>query len=236
MSRHKTDHRPSKRVSPPFNRAQQRRTLGMSRVQSIGMGLFLAGLFILALSAASMLYGGDDKNGLPNLGTAPEWSLTDRNGNAFTSEQAEGKPYIALFYFLQCRGVCPAMLGTMKQLDATIAQSDLKDKARIIGMSIDGERDTPESLNSYFNTTALTNGITQLLTGPQETVWQIANAGFKLAVERNTAPNLTAGLEINHTGRFVLVDKQGRIRGYYDNEDPAQLQQLLEDLNSLAKQ
>lgn len=219
----------------PVTTMKHHRSLGMSRVQSMGMGLFLAGLFILALSAASMLYGDGEKNGLPDLGTAPAWSLTDHQGNAFTADQTEGQPYIALFYFLQCRGVCPAMLGTMKQLDATIAQSDLKGKARIIGMSIDGERDTPEDVAEYFDRMSLTDGVTHLLTGPQEDVWQIANAGFKLAVERNTDPNLTAGMEFNHTGRFVLVDEAGHIRGYYDNEDPAQLQQLLEDLNGLAK-
>ena len=145
------------------------RTLGMTRVQVLGMGLFIAGLLVIALSAATFLAGAQDNGkSLPDLGPAPAWSLTDRTGQTITHEDLAGTPYVTLFYFLQCRGVCPAMLASMKQLDASIAQGSLNGKARIIGMSIDGENDTPEAIAQYYETMSLTDGVTQLLTAPKD--------------------------------------------------------------------
>jgi cytochrome oxidase Cu insertion factor (SCO1/SenC/PrrC family) len=68
------------------------------------------------------------------------------------------------------------------------------------------------------------------LTGDAEAIQNLSIGGFKLALDP------TGGTEtepITHSSRFVLVDRKGRIRGYYGTEEAHNLDRLVADAKKL---
>ena len=161
--------------------------------------------------------------------TVPDFTLTERSGQPFDSASLRGKIYVADFFFATCLGICPALSSEMQKVHA--ATADLRDVA-LLSISTD-ERDTPEVLREYA---ARFHADTRwsFLTGPRDTVFRITTEGFKLALADATA--VDAKEKFVHSGMLVLVDREARIRGYYDAVGPeaeANRQRLIRDLRKL---
>ena len=162
------------------------------------------------------------------MGEVPAFELTERNGQPVTRDNLIGRIWVANFIFTRCPGPCPKMCSQLADL-----QNTLKHKAqdiRIVSFTLDPEHDTPEVLDRYAK---LFNADTErwlFVRGEKAAVQRLASEGFKLAsVEK--VPG-----EIVHSTRFVLVDPQGRIRGYYDSQEPEGLPKLRKELDLLIKE
>jgi len=102
-----------------------------------------------------------------------------------------------------------------------------------LSISVDPERDTPEKLKQYAEIFGARRGLWRSLTGPQQEVERTVVRGFHTAmgkVPREGADPRLAAFDIMHGERLVLVDRQGRIRGFYDADDQ---DALLRDARSL---
>jgi cytochrome oxidase Cu insertion factor (SCO1/SenC/PrrC family) len=177
-----------------------------------------------ALVLGLLLAGCASSADLPVLNRIPEFSLTERSNRTVERSELEGKVWIADFIFTQCAGICPAMSANMRKL-----QDALPAEVHLVSFSVDPANDTPQVLSAYADRYGADRDRWLFLTGDAATIYRISIEGFKLAVE-------DAGTEIEpitHSSRFVLVDKNGRIRGYYSMEDEGKLEQLIEDARSL---
>lgn len=99
----------------------------------------------------------------------------------------------------------------------------------MVSITVDPERDTPEVLARFAAGYGADPKRWYFLTGDNEAIQQLANKGFRLSAA-------TGGAEdepIIHSNRFVLVDRQARIRGYYDGTDEEAVLGLLSDLKNL---
>ncbi len=231
---------PSRRPAELRNRSA---FSGTRRGLSIRILLITAALVATLAAAIFAVVAGTTPRGnhddsLDRLGKAPSWTLTDASGAVFSSEQLEGKPYAVVFFFLQCKGVCPGMLQQLKQLnDAAIAHPEALPGFRLVAISVDGTRDTPEALAAYQQSAALDPDVTRLLTGDDSTTWGISNDGFGFAAGPNLGQNgePIPGVEFLHADSFVLVDGAGEIRGRYKYSLPSEMQQLLDDATALSR-
>jgi cytochrome oxidase Cu insertion factor (SCO1/SenC/PrrC family) len=164
---------------------------------------------------------------LPVLFDAPPFSLIDQNGRPVTDQTLRGHPYVAAFIFTSCAGPCPMMSAHMARLQTTIAAPQVK----LVSFTVDPERDTPQVLNQYAERFKADESRWFFLTGPKQTVMETIR-GFKLTAE----PAADGSGEILHDTRFLLVDPQGRIRGIYSSNDPAEMGRLPGDAERLAGQ
>jgi protein SCO1/2 len=155
---------------------------------------------------------------------APPFQLTDQYGQPFDSARLKGKVWVADFIFTSCAGVCPQMSEKMSQL-----QQQLKSDVVLISFSVDPNRDTPDVLLRYSQRYRAQPGRWFFLTGPQSTLTHLIQTGFGLSVSEGTDEDEP----ITHSVRFVLVDRQGMIHGYYDSTDPTALKQLVRQANTL---
>jgi protein SCO1/2 len=114
----------------------------------------------------------------------------------------------------------------MAKLQAAVRELD---GVRLVSFTVDPERDTPEVLSEYANRFQADPERWLFLTGAKEPLYRLVGDGFRLAVD-DGGPQ--AGL-ITHSTRFVLVDKQGRIRGYYDGNESGTAEALLPDIRAL---
>ncbi len=165
------------------------------------------------------------------LGQAPEFSLVNRDGLTLTNEDLLGSPWVADFIFTRCAISCPRMTSRMVQLGKLWPADSTTTR---VSFSVDPEFDTQEVLQTYAESWDIEDPRWFFLTGDREVMKAIVMEGFKLAVEMNPPPGTASPEEpILHSTRFVLVDSEGAIRGYYDAIQGEELERLAGDLRAL---
>lgn len=200
--------------------------------------------FLLLLVAAC------GRRDLPVLSELPPFRLVSHENKTVTLEDLKGKVWVANFIFTSCAGTCPRLTERMKLVQESIRQMRQKDPAlpaRIVSFSVDPERDTPQKLADYAQRFKVDARVWLFLTGSWDEVRDTVINGFKVSMgkvkaevpgaqEVKSNPDPEAEIfEVVHGERFVLIDAQGRIRGYYSSEGPG-LRDLLDDMEFLLKQ
>jgi cytochrome oxidase Cu insertion factor (SCO1/SenC/PrrC family) len=158
-------------------------------------------------------------------GPVPDFSLTESSGRTLTRDDLRGKVWVADFIFTRCAGTCPSMTGRMRQM-----QDTLPSEINLISFTVDPDRDTPQVLAEYAKHYGAEGQRWLFVTGKKDELFKLSIEGFKLGVTD------TGGTEIEpimHSTRFVLVDKEGQIRGYYGNTEVEELKRLTEDAKRL---
>lgn len=169
-------------------------------------------------------------NNLPmaDYGAVGDFSLTSQENKPVSLSDLKGHVWIANFIFTRCMGPCPVMSSHMSQLKTEFTDPAL----RFVSFSVDPEFDTPKVLSDYAKSYKA-DSRWLFLTGESKKVYNLILESFKLAVEQNTDPNIPAGERINHSLHFVLVDKEGHVRGYYNGSDAHAMAQLRENIKKL---
>jgi protein SCO1/2 len=158
--------------------------------------------------------------------TLPAFQLVERSGESVGLADLTGKVWVADFVFTHCAGPCPLLSSKMARLQKALNGHD---GVRLVTFSVDPERDTPDVLAEYARRYQAHSEQWLFLTGEKKEMYRLIGEGFRLAVD-DGGPQ--AGI-ITHSTRFVLVDQQGRIRGYYDGDEPGTVEALLPDIRSL---
>jgi protein SCO1/2 len=164
----------------------------------------------------------------PVLGEVPEFSLTNRDERTVRRADLAGSPWVADFIFTRCAASCPMMSLRMERLNRDLP-ADLP--VRLVSFTVDPDYDTPAVLERYaasFKAPARW----LFLTGPRDEMHRLSKEGFKLAVDAGGGPQ---DEPILHSTRFVLVDGEGKIRGYYEAFDEESMKKLRQDLEALRR-
>ena len=195
--------------------------------------LLLALLFLL-MSVGSILLlrsqlGSRRSSALPDLGTVPDFQLTERSGNTFSRTDLAGSVWVADFIFTRCPGLCPLLSTRMAALQQQLLNLAGR-PVRLVSFSVDPEWDTPERLRAYADRYHANPDQWVFLTGPTQTMLQLITQGFHLGVEPAPAGSQQP---IIHSDRLVLVDPSFRIRGYYRGSEQEDFHKLQQDIGVL---
>lgn len=155
-----------------------------------------------------VLAAGCAREELPVLGTLPAFTLVDQQGKPFGSDALRGTVWVADFVFTRCPDVCPALTARMRSLQDRLPAGE--DGVRLVSISVDPEHDTPAKLAAYAQRFGAGRGWV-FLTGRRDDVAALLRDGFKVAWADGGPPSSP----ITHSDRFVLVDRDLRIRGYF---------------------
>ncbi len=198
--------------------------------------------FSLLIVAVLLIAGGVRfwRNSAPSPAPAPEikalgnvgnFTLTERSGKTVSRADLLGKIWVADFIFTRCAGICPMMSGKMRGLKEKLGPHE---DLRFVSFSVDPDYDSPEVLSKYAERYGAGNEWL-FLTGDKKTIHGLSSQHFHLAVgEIPEAERVQDEQSINHSSRFVLIDKEGRIRGYYNTEnDDAAMERLAADAKQL---
>ena len=163
---------------------------------------------------------------LPHYGAVPSFSLTTERAETYTHRDFRGNVHIVDFIFTQCGGSCPVMSSKMHDLQDTFS---IDAHLKLLSFSVDPMNDTPPVLAGYAESYRAASGRWTFLTGPRDTIFSLIRGGFHLGVDNDS----TNG--IMHSEKFVLVDYDGEIRGYYDSGDEQSMHALISDARSLLR-
>ena len=165
----------------------------------------------------------------PRMGSLPGFRLIERSGRPLSLADLRGRPWVADFIFTQCGGACPAMTARMARL-----RRDLPTDVAFVSFTVDPAHDTPEALARYAATFRADESW-HFLTGAQKDLYDLSVGGFKLAAMEVPPAEQAAGGDgpFLHSSKFVLVDGEGVIRGYYDSTDEQAMRALVADAGVL---
>ncbi len=188
-------------------------------------------------------------------GRVPDFSLIERSGRRVTLADVLGKVWIADFFYTECTDTCPLQSAHMARLQADFAgERDL----RFVSISVDPEHDTPEVLSEYAARFRADPERWLFLTGRRDAIYRLAVDGFRLGVvdqgqKAQGAPGRDRAWlgpapawahpvpnperkPIIHSSRFVLVDRQAQIRGYYHGTDRESLERLRKNVRIVLRE
>lgn len=174
-----------------------------------------------AFLAIAVLAGCRNVPELPVYGEVPAFQLTAQDGREFDRSALDGNVWVADFIFTSCRGPCPLMSNRMRRVQSAV--SGFPD-VRLVSFTIDPETDTPPVLAEYAKRYQADPARWFFLTGEQKLLDGLGRDHFKLQ---------SIDGALNHSTRFVLLDRRSRIRGYYSSEEEGAIDRLLVDLRRL---
>lgn len=165
---------------------------------------------------------------LPALYPMPAFALTSEQGQPFGPANIAGKVAVANFIFTSCPTVCPMLTARMAGLQERFAdEADV----HLLSFSVDPKNDTPEVLAAFGREYRQDPARWTFLTGDLAEVEKAVVEGFKVHMDGAGDPQATA-FDIVHGEHFVLVDRDGIIRGYY-RPGAEELERLGDDVERL---
>jgi protein SCO1/2 len=180
---------------------------------------------VLCASALILTASCSKPPGLPVLGEVPPFTLVAENGEPFDSRALDGRVWVADFFFTTCTGPCPMMSANMRRLqDLTASEFP---EVRFVSFTVDPARDTPPVLADYARRYKRDPRRWFFLTGDRAALHEVGFNGFKLqSIDGST----------NHSTRFVLLDRQRRIRAYYVTGEDGFLDKIVSGIRRLSRE
>ncbi len=157
----------------------------------------------------------------------PTFSYINQDSIRITSKSMQGKVWIADFFFTSCPSICPTMTSQMKRL--SILTKDLEKHIQFISFSINPTYDTPKRLRTYRKHYGITAKNWQFFTGDEAATHELGVNYFQVFANKDIAEE--GGYA--HSPAFVLVDKEGYVRGVYIGTDTKQVDLLHKDVRKL---
>ncbi len=161
-------------------------------------------------------------------------TLTNQLGTTVSLDDLKGSIIVADFFFTRCPSICPTLTKHMKELQDAAKMKDIRKRidssyVRFISFTVDPERDSAEALKRYADKYGVDHDTWWFLTGPKKTIYDFAFNELKLGLQDGE------GVDTNfiHTQKFVLLDRERIVRGYYDGLDSASMSKLAEDVTLL---
>lgn len=157
--------------------------------------------------------------------TIPPFEFVNQDSQTVTNATFDNKVYVADFFFTSCPSICPKMKEQMLRIYERFADNDT---VMLLSHSIDPKHDTVEVLQAYAAKLGISSDKWHLVTGEKAHIYQMAEKYFIAAEEDPSVPGGFA-----HSGGFLMVDREGHIRGHYDGTKPQQVDNLMDDLQML---
>ncbi len=184
-------------------------------------------LFLTACNTAGSPFKVHDKvapdaTKIDDYGSVPDFRFTSHLGKPLTLADMKGKVWVASFFFTDCKKICPMMTAELSRLQEDYGKAGLK----IVSVSVNPETDTPEKMAAHAQDIGADSDIWLFLTGEKQKIIDFSVKGFHLPADQD--PN-------SHSQRFALVDREGRIRGYYRSDDEKEIKSLHEAIQNLLR-
>ena len=200
---------------------------GISNKDKLFWAALAVGLVLLAVGAwaTSTRLTGTGAAPLPVISPVADFALTNQDGRAVSLADLRGHVWLADIVFTRCAGPCPRMTRRMKEIQQALPSGS---DARLITLTTDPTYDTPAILKAYAEKFGADPARWQFFTGPKKEIAALGRDSLKLtAIEKDAAERQNPEDLFIHSTIFVLVDKQARLRGFFETEgddiDPARV-------------
>lgn len=161
--------------------------------------------------------------------TIPPFTFINQKGDSVSNKDFLGNITVVDFFFSSCAGICPQMSSQLQRI-----QDKYKNYKgfKILSHTVNPEKDSVAVLTAYAKEYGAIDGFWHFVTGDKKQIYDVARNGYYLvASEGDGGPG-----DFIHSEKLVLIDKQGRIRGYYDGTSPVSVDTLMTEMSVLYKE
>jgi protein SCO1/2 len=155
--------------------------------------------------------------------TIADFQLVNQNGDTVTQRNYQNKIYVADFFFTTCPTICPIMTKNMAEIQGSILEDE---DVMLLSHSVTPQIDSVQRLKKYAEEKGVIASKWNLVTGDKKQIYELARKSY-LAVKTDGDGG---PYDMIHTENFILVDKEKRIRGFYDGTNKKEVEKLLQDL------
>ena len=166
----------------------------------------------------------DEQSGDTTFHTIKDFKLVDQDSNWVTNETFASDIYIADFFFTSCPDICPMMKTQMLRVYEIYKDNP---NVKYVSHTIDPEHDTVPVLKDFSDRLGADNSIWRFVTADIDYMYKLSQTSYMAPVASDVQTGFT------HSGRFFLIDKERRIRGFYDGTDAASVDLLINDIPTL---
>jgi protein SCO1 len=181
-------------------------------------------LFIIFIAFfSSQMITSSTKTSLPVVAKLPDFDLVDQYGQPFKRSDLNGKVTVVAFIFTRCKGPCPVMTAEMTEL---YKRYEYTDKVQFVSITVDPEYDSLAVLKDYAGKQGVKDHRWKFLTGKISDIASLSEKGFLLPIDVQSQ---------GHSAKFILVDQDARIRGYYSSGSRDILEALKTHIEALVQ-
>ncbi len=161
--------------------------------------------------------------------TVGDFSFIDSNNDTINQSITSNKIFVADYFFTTCKSICPKMSDQLMRVQ--FAFKDDPD-VMILSHTVDPEGDTPSVLSAYAKQHNAIKGKWYFLTGDKKELYDMARNSYYVTA----LPGDGGEEDFIHSEQFVLVDKEKRIRGFYDGTDYNEVTRLIGEIKVLEQE
>lgn len=157
------------------------------------------------------------------------FNLIDQDGNEVTENDFKDKIYVTDFFFVTCPTICPKMT---KQMDRVYKEFEENNAISFLSHTVMPEADSVPVLKKYADEIGVSSDKWKFVTGDKPQIYSLARKTYFAAVtEGDGGVN-----DFVHTENFVLVDKEKKLRGFYDGTSKKDVDRLIADIYALIEE
>ncbi|UTA68925.1 MULTISPECIES: SCO family protein [Emticicia] len=196
---------------------------------------------ILLMVALSCVLGACQPKKLPILGerqfingdsvyhTIPDFKFIDQDSTEVTNQTYKNKIYVADFFFTTCPTICPIMKTQLLRVYEKFKDNP---EVGILSHTIDPRHDSVAVLKAYAKRLGVDGKFWHFVTGERDKIYEMGQKEYYVTAGEDS----TAAGGIIHSGAFILVDKNRRVRGMYDGTKEKDVSRLIKDMGTLLKE
>lgn len=152
------------------------------------------------------------------------FTLTNQLGEAVNLDLVKDRILVVNFFFTSCPTICPTLTKNMKVVQDAFRKKDTL--VQLLSLTVDPERDTVDKIKLYADRNNVDPKNWWMLTGDKKEIYEIARHEFFVnAVEGDGGPD-----DFIHTEKFVVIDKNRHIRGFYNGLDSNEVHRMINDI------
>lgn len=155
-----------------------------------------------------------------------DFILVNQLGDTVTRSDVEGQILVVDFFFTRCATICPLMTKNLRRIHDRL-DPDLP--VQLLSHSVTPVADSVSVLRAYADKQEANPALWWFLTGPKSEIYSLARKSYFSCLDEGDG----GFQDFVHTENVVLVDSEGRLRGFYDGTDSKAMSQLFSDLEFL---
>ncbi len=161
--------------------------------------------------------------------TIPDFKFIDQDSTEVTNQTYKNKIYVADFFFTTCPTICPIMKTQLLRVYEKFKDNP---EVGILSHTIDPRHDSVAVLKAYAKRLGVDGKFWHFVTGERDKIYEMGQKEYYVTAGEDS----TAAGGIIHSGAFILVDKNRRVRGMYDGTKEKDVSRLIKDMGTLLKE
>lgn len=160
------------------------------------------------------------------------FSFVNQEGKTITNQDIKDKIVVVEYFFATCKGMCPKMNENLEKVYQAFKGNK---EVMFLSHTVDPLKDTVAALKAYSLRFDANPSQWMFLTGDKKELYDMARYSYLISAEDDTA-GISIDKDFIHDKHYILVDNYGRVRGFYDGLQDADVKKLISDIKTLLEE